>query len=1038
MKRKFVKVMFFGALALSTVTYVGCKDYDDDIKNVQEQIDAINKKGADVTTEAMTAAINSAVAGLQTQLDAIASKADKTALDELKKTVTDLQAALNNKADAIKLTKLQTKLDEAIAKVNASIESSVGAAKTELQAKIDKLQADLEKADADAAEKIATELAAVKTELQGLINANGEKIADLYEKIKGLDAIKTKIEALEEADKNFVTISQLNDYMNSEAVKAYVDEALVDYLTSAEVTEQVNAVKTYVDGTFKAAIMAEIKAEYLSLEKYNADMEALMEKIDTYVGKEDAAYKKIFTDITALQTYQQQTIEVLVASLAENNTIENANKIVGALEDITTLQTEIAKCAKTTDLDAYVKGTELGGLIDTHLQDKFAGYDGEIADIKKRLLALEIDVDGLKSMVQSVTFVPSDSEGKVYFSSYYVVPEGETEKTLIASNNTVTVKFRVSPVSAAKNFFDNYTASFDAQEITTRAANIFEGEGKVENADEGIISFVISTTTEQSHAVCLNIIAKNSVPENAETAIKGTDYFTNINSNYFPVIVTTKTISGIQVESTNSTVSSIYYNKEASKIDYKAGVALKARFVDGGNATLDPENVDLSNLVTSYEFDKDMTNPDAPVILDGDGSYKLEDGVLSLKNYAAESAGKEATVVAYVAVKDGDNTLKEFKSTAYAKVTAANYTDGTVNLTPVAPTDVLYDGTKVTSTSAYALTELYTSAGSKDIYEAIPVDKFTPTADKGVTFVIGEKNALTINVPKGTAAGTYSPTLKIQVDAVKVINVSASVKVSYQDIKVVIDGNIVSAGAMTLKPTYQGSYEKPTSVGFTLDLATLYTNYATQLAAVKKVGGDITLTLKDAVKGASINGTTLTVDKTYNAHADDINPIVIVAKTVYGEATLDNSTVETKINLTEISGTWAFTIKSAAFGKDNLNSTLNIAKTASWTDYRGKVMWADGAEKAQGTTEWGAKPLSVYGFTAPVFSIATADADKAKYVNITTDGKISLTDAGKNLASAITLKVNVAAVSNWGTITDFASNNEVTVKIDLSQDAADI
>ena len=25
MKRKFVKVMFFGALALSTVTYVGCK-----------------------------------------------------------------------------------------------------------------------------------------------------------------------------------------------------------------------------------------------------------------------------------------------------------------------------------------------------------------------------------------------------------------------------------------------------------------------------------------------------------------------------------------------------------------------------------------------------------------------------------------------------------------------------------------------------------------------------------------------------------------------------------------------------------------------------------------------------------------------------------------------------------------------------------------------------------------------------------------------------------------------------------------------------
>ena len=40
MKRKFVKVMFFGALALSTVTYVGCKDYDDDIDNLQTQIEA--------------------------------------------------------------------------------------------------------------------------------------------------------------------------------------------------------------------------------------------------------------------------------------------------------------------------------------------------------------------------------------------------------------------------------------------------------------------------------------------------------------------------------------------------------------------------------------------------------------------------------------------------------------------------------------------------------------------------------------------------------------------------------------------------------------------------------------------------------------------------------------------------------------------------------------------------------------------------------------------------------------------------------------
>lgn len=54
MKRKFVKVMLFGALALSTVTYVGCKDYDDDINNLQTQIDAVK-----VSLDELQAKVNS-------------------------------------------------------------------------------------------------------------------------------------------------------------------------------------------------------------------------------------------------------------------------------------------------------------------------------------------------------------------------------------------------------------------------------------------------------------------------------------------------------------------------------------------------------------------------------------------------------------------------------------------------------------------------------------------------------------------------------------------------------------------------------------------------------------------------------------------------------------------------------------------------------------------------------------------------------------------------------------------------------------------
>ena len=35
MKKKIIRVMFFGALALTTFSYVGCKDYDDDIDRLE-------------------------------------------------------------------------------------------------------------------------------------------------------------------------------------------------------------------------------------------------------------------------------------------------------------------------------------------------------------------------------------------------------------------------------------------------------------------------------------------------------------------------------------------------------------------------------------------------------------------------------------------------------------------------------------------------------------------------------------------------------------------------------------------------------------------------------------------------------------------------------------------------------------------------------------------------------------------------------------------------------------------------------------------
>lgn len=68
MKKNFVRVMLFGALTLTVSTTVtSCKDYDDDIKGLQEQVDKITSTSP-VSTEDMNAAVDKASKELKDQL----------------------------------------------------------------------------------------------------------------------------------------------------------------------------------------------------------------------------------------------------------------------------------------------------------------------------------------------------------------------------------------------------------------------------------------------------------------------------------------------------------------------------------------------------------------------------------------------------------------------------------------------------------------------------------------------------------------------------------------------------------------------------------------------------------------------------------------------------------------------------------------------------------------------------------------------------------------------------------------------------------
>lgn len=61
MRKKYLSALLFGALLLASAgTFTSCKDYDDDIKNLQEQINTVKTSLDELTTK-----VNNLGAGYQ-------------------------------------------------------------------------------------------------------------------------------------------------------------------------------------------------------------------------------------------------------------------------------------------------------------------------------------------------------------------------------------------------------------------------------------------------------------------------------------------------------------------------------------------------------------------------------------------------------------------------------------------------------------------------------------------------------------------------------------------------------------------------------------------------------------------------------------------------------------------------------------------------------------------------------------------------------------------------------------------------------------
>lgn len=1035
MKKKFVKAMLLGAMVFAVGTAVtSCKDYDDDINSLQEQIASINKIGADVTTADMNAAINSAVSGLQSKLDDLAGKvASAKDVEALQTAVKELKAAVAKGATKEELSQLTTKLNDEVAKLNASIEKNVGAAKEELQGKIDQLEKDMQKADKDAAEKMTKELADLKSEMQELINANAKSIADLTSKIADYENIQNAIAEYEKAKGTYLTSKDIEGFLKEDAVKDIVDARVVEALKST--TGASAAIQKYVEDAISTFYSTQIKNVYLTTDAYNAAMVELDKKIEKMVSSEDAEYQKIFTSLNKLEEYKLSAWEEVINSLGEKNTIEKVEKLTAAMGEITNLQEELSGYVKTETLDNYLKTVDLKAEIDKYLADKENAFVKELDDLKTQFAASQ-------KKIQSVSFVQTNVDRTVTFDTWYALKETVSANTRlnaeswknISGDSKQKVTFRVSPASAAADFAANYDVTFSADAEISRAAktDAFEviGEPVVE---DGFVTYTIKSKASKSYAVCMHVTTKED-----KVATLGQS---DITSDYFAAMVENRFIYGVQRVADPAVNKEICFEHEGESVNYTEVGEYILNLCDvKGNSRpserLSKSTFDASLLTTKYSIDEN-------------DFFNINNGVVSLKEYGRPSYKDQQIAVKANVEIAGSANLNGY--TVLGTVTAINAVKKAVVIynKPIELTwskgDQYIDAENFPLSTIYNHTNVRLTKREFEALHAKPID------DAKAKFEVGDQNVLTAVVNGETPAGTYTISVVfVDGEGEREITVKATVIVKNPTIAGLKTNPTLWAGSETagqvgMTPTLTPDDKKPEDITLDLDLRTLFSNYAEIEEAVAKIpGANLNLIVVDQ------KGNKVTTESHYSTAGVAFNGVNLrlyketfdVAKTqlsIKATVTLDGTQkplqeFKAALSINNISGKWIAGDKALELKLDNKAISYEVGKKFQWVDSRNKVMWANGKTNAY-DENFGDDALNLYGLEAPEFSFCNAKGEVvANDTYLTLDsatGELNFTEDGKvyKFQQDYVTYIKISAKSRWGAIANYNGNHIVTVTI---------
>ena len=977
MKKNFVRVMLFGALTLAvTTTVTSCKDNDDDIKNLQEQIDKITSTSP-VSTEDMKAAVDAAKTELQTK-------------------VTNLESQLKDKETAIKT----------------------------LEENIVKLKEDLAKGEGVDVVALAKKLAESENELVTLIKANDQTIKDLNASVKELNDMSGILDKLVAAEKNYKNNNgDLSGFYDTSFDK-FINQSIINALEDE--SDSKGAIAEYVITAVQGAVASNGKELNDRIAKFG------MTGVANLTDFVDKIYNEIFKDGGAIKTKLDSLDELLLAIDAYVGTEEGQSK------DYAALINEIVAAKNALTALKLPEGQTLKGAVQSIIAEELGDAEATLAKLQSELKAEITALKGMiQSIVYVPEYADGLVQLSTFYAKFSSDGNANDWEPMI-SGGDVKVRFRVSPSSAAKELIDNfgketakYNVAVDYQTVKTRATGELFNITKIEAVEDE--ANLIEVTLDASKAAASYAIAL-TLTDKVEGEAKTLN---DISSNYFVAVKNVLYIDKVEWTPKEKPTTLVKGNTIDYKTggDYTLTVHSSV----GANGAVEGE-ADTRTKLSQYGISADKFPMELTLGGTNAANFELsEAGVLSAKA-AAEVSNKAKVSYTITVSGLGASSEKTVEYTGdYGDVKLITEGEAQEVVLAAAQLPLLWNGAEKSYTLDVTA-ESATVAAVAKIKEALGVDNFNNCTFAAVpetqTIKLGNSSgALVLKVPASTVCEATDITTRItSQDGNKSIDVTVKgVTVSYPDandsaFNLINNAQTWDGSKAVLGRTFTGEGTQAsnyTAVKATRNLKELYSNYAVVESSFTGLGSGATLTFAPVLaEGEStITGVTVsesgdvTVTKSYEG-----DPIKVTLTGKCGEHEVFSKEIAVTIPADKLNGTFAYSAeKPEDQGKLTYDVTsiekrkegLDLKTALVWKDATAaeNKIWPEAAEDIYNSND----PMTIYGFS--VEYTMEEGANNGSFESTITDGVLKLTTTAAEWSVSskpMEVKVTVTPKSPWG------------------------